>query len=606
MAQTGFTPIQLYSSSTPTNAPSAGNLTNDTKGSELAINIADKNLFFKDSTNAVNTVPIRQSGTSSNGWLSATDWNTFNNKQPAGTYVTSVTGTAPVVSSGGTTPAISMAAATTSVNGYLTSTDWNTFNNKQTALVSGTNIKTVSGTTLLGSGDLGTIGTAYGGTGLTSFTANGLLYASSTSALATSSNLTYSTNLQVTEGNLRCIKTSGVPTVLVQSNQASGSVAPTFQFYRTGASSIATPSNNNVGAVRFDGLDANNSFTNFGLINVEIFTNAAGGAPSAMTFYTSASGANATEKMRIQPSGGVSIGTTSDPGAGSLRVNSALFVSATSNQFYTGFTGAGSVILNPTTTINTKILEVAGGTDTSVPTFAVFYNSNSGAMNAANSTVKIGQMGATARSINATGTINASGADYAEYMTKAGDFTVAKGDVVGINADGKLTNVFTDAVTFVVKSTSPSYVGGDIWGTEEAIGASNPQQPTRILDKTEQRIVSEATENKEAVYETVVVSVAETDEEWATREAPYLADKAVFEAALEAARQKVDRIAFSGQVPVNVTGAIPGQYIVPINDNGSIKGEAISNPTFEQYQISVGKVIAIEDDGRARIIVKTA
>lgn len=48
---------------------------------------------------------------------------------PQGT-VTSVTGTAPVVSSGGNTPAISMAAATTSVNGYLTSTDWTTFNNK--------------------------------------------------------------------------------------------------------------------------------------------------------------------------------------------------------------------------------------------------------------------------------------------------------------------------------------------------------------------------------------------------------------------------------------------------------------------------------------------
>jgi hypothetical protein len=44
--------------------------------------------------------------------------------------VTSVAGTAPVVSSGGITPTISMAAATTSVNGYLTSTDWNTFNGK--------------------------------------------------------------------------------------------------------------------------------------------------------------------------------------------------------------------------------------------------------------------------------------------------------------------------------------------------------------------------------------------------------------------------------------------------------------------------------------------
>ena len=49
-----------------------------------------------------------------------------------GSAVTSVTGTSPIVSSGGTTPAISMAAATTSVSGYLTSTDWNTFNGKFT------------------------------------------------------------------------------------------------------------------------------------------------------------------------------------------------------------------------------------------------------------------------------------------------------------------------------------------------------------------------------------------------------------------------------------------------------------------------------------------
>ena len=45
--------------------------------------------------------------------------------------VTSVSVTAPVSSTGGTTPTISMAAATTSVSGYLTSTDWTTFNNKQ-------------------------------------------------------------------------------------------------------------------------------------------------------------------------------------------------------------------------------------------------------------------------------------------------------------------------------------------------------------------------------------------------------------------------------------------------------------------------------------------
>lgn len=77
---------------------------------------------------ATPTISISQATTSTNGYLSSTDWNTFNNKG-SGT-VTSVTGTAPVVSSGGATPAISMAAATTSVSGYLTSTDWNTFNGK--------------------------------------------------------------------------------------------------------------------------------------------------------------------------------------------------------------------------------------------------------------------------------------------------------------------------------------------------------------------------------------------------------------------------------------------------------------------------------------------
>jgi hypothetical protein len=60
--------------------------------------------------------------------------------------VTSVTGTAPVVSSGGTTPAISMAAATTAVSGYLTSTDWNTFNNKSNTTGTVTSVSATAGT----------------------------------------------------------------------------------------------------------------------------------------------------------------------------------------------------------------------------------------------------------------------------------------------------------------------------------------------------------------------------------------------------------------------------------------------------------------------------
>ena len=188
------------------------------------------------------------------------------------------------------------------------------------------------------------------------------------------------------------------------------------------------------------------------------------------------------------------------------------------------------------------ILSVDGGIEYS----AVFQDVTGGGYNAASAAQWVGKNSSNSRSINAGGTVNASGADYAEYMTKAGEFVIAKGDVCGINADGKLTNVFSDAVSFVVKSTDPSYVGGDSWG---ATFKDDPE-------------------------------------------------------GLEAARQKVDRIAFAGQVPVNVLGATPGQYIVPSNDNGAIKGVAVSNPTFEQYQAAVGKVIAVQDDGRAVIIVK--
>ena len=45
-------------------------------------------------------------------------------------------------------------AASTSTTGYLTSTDWTTFNGKQAALESGTNIKTINGNNILGSGNL--------------------------------------------------------------------------------------------------------------------------------------------------------------------------------------------------------------------------------------------------------------------------------------------------------------------------------------------------------------------------------------------------------------------------------------------------------------------
>uniref|UniRef100_UPI001C59BAE5 hypothetical protein n=1 Tax=Janthinobacterium sp. UMAB-56 TaxID=1365361 RepID=UPI001C59BAE5 len=111
-----------------------------------------------------------------------------------------------------------------------------------------------------------------------------------------------------------------------------------------------------------------------------------------------------------------------------------------------------------------------------------------------------------------------------------------------------------------------------------------------------------------AVYRTIVTAPGDTDVEWAAKEAAHAAALATFEAELEQLRQTVDRIAFAGQVPVNVQGATPGQYIVPVQDCEGIIGMAVdeADMTFTQYMRALGKVIAIEDDGRARIIVKVA
>ena len=87
--------------------------------------------------------------TSVSGYLTSTDWNTFNNKG-SGT-VTSVSATAPITSSGGATPNLAMPAATSSVNGYLTSTDWSTFNGKGSGTVTSVGgTGTVNGITLTG------------------------------------------------------------------------------------------------------------------------------------------------------------------------------------------------------------------------------------------------------------------------------------------------------------------------------------------------------------------------------------------------------------------------------------------------------------------------
>lgn len=217
------------------------------------------------------------SSTSTTGALSSTDWNTFNSKQPAGSYITALTGdgtaTGPgsipftlatvngnvgsftlsnvtvnakglvtaasstttgnltdagtdgiVVTGGtgaviGTGTSLAQHVADTTHNGYLSSTDWNTFNSKQAAgnyitaltgdvtatgpgsvaasLVATTNATLTTLSALTTASALATIGTVttgtwnatsiaatHGGTGLSTYTTGDILYASATNTLS--------------------------------------------------------------------------------------------------------------------------------------------------------------------------------------------------------------------------------------------------------------------------------------------------------------------------------------------------------------------------------------------------------------------------------------
>lgn len=185
-----------------------------------------------------------------------------------------------------------------------------------------------------------------------------------------------------------------------------------------------------------------------------------------------------------------------------------------------------------------------------------FFAVNGASGNSANAALKVPAAASNGRSIAAGGSVVGGGADFAEYEHNNG-LRIAKGQIVGFRADGLLTLTYSEAVRFGVKSTDPSYVGGDTWQT--AVEPAD-DAPAEAWDE--------------------------------------------FRAQLEIDRSRVDRIAYSGKVPCNVYGATPGDYIVAeVAADGGIVGVPVADPDLSQYRRAVGRVNRLLPDGRCEIAV---
>ena len=330
--------------------------------------------------------------------------------------------------------------------------------------------------------------------------------------------------------------------------------------------------------------------THAGGLNIGMLSDASGSSTGNYGYYTNmASSANTYANYHV--------GTAASYFGGSLTANSLVKIGGTSSQFLKADGTVDSSTYALTSSLSNYLL-LTGGTltggligtnasfisDSSSYSFKVYTNisnsitainiGGSSAINgiaagwsAAATIATVAKDTGSGRSINAAGSLNASGADYAEYMYKDIIDIIEKGDICGVNINGNLTNVFNDSISFVVKSTNPSYVGNDIWAIESIVGK-------------------------------IPIEDNYTDKE------QFNLDLIKFKDKVELERQKVDRIAFCGQVPCNVYNANVGDYIIPINDNNKIVGQAIKNPTFDQYQKCIGKVWKILENGKAWISIK--
>jgi hypothetical protein len=353
------------------------------------------------------------------------------------------------------------------------------------------------------------------------------------------------------------------------------------------------------------------------------------------------------------------LGISNRSGAGGVIGQGGIshaFDARTGNVTYRGaLTNLGAAYFGPNNTGNYSNCPFTfnqGGATSDTPILAagdlrgpmMYLFSNVGAMGStASATMRLNSSQTTGRSINAGGTVNTSGSDYAEYHQTRPDAIgkISKGQIIGLTSEDEVTDKWSSSFSYAIKSTDPSFVGGDTFLQKLDIqlpvypSFEKPEHPAFIAPTKEsypatplkgseesfaayQQSCAAIDGRNEAAFEAARlawIAVCDAEDQRAQAMfndgplATYMAEKATYDAAADVARQKVDRIAYSGRVPVNVQGAKPGDYIVATEGPGdSIVGLIVTDAEMDDapmkvYRKVVGRVRSILPDGRANVAV---